>query len=475
MTRSADDLVEQARLHIDRTARRAGGRAGPGGLVVDIRPAAQRVAEGELPGALVVERNVLEWRLDPHGYHRLPEATGFDRPVVVVCSEGYASSLAADSLRQLGYRQAGDLIGGYRAWRAVGPRAQDPARVVRRTGVRRGAVAARRPISEYNGGRGLPPGGIRRLRQCPDLGPPADRRGDRTGVDHHALEPDGPRPQRGIWLIGFALMLVVFGLQATALRFGELSVVQPVLTTELLFLLLILGVWFRYHLGWQEWIGAGHHRRRPGRLLPGRGTEWRPAQPSNSQFLVASAILIAAIAGCIVAALRGPRWWRAAAFGAATAVTAAFSAAITKSITTYISRGLGPRLHPRPALPAGRDRPRHGLPAAERPPRRSHHRVADHPGHHQPAGQHRPRASPCSPTACGPARCGSASRCWHWPSWRPAWWCWPARLWWPAPTRRGTWTRCWATPATEHRPPPPSRVAAASAASAAEPGTATTS
>ena len=60
--------------------------------------------------------------------------------------------------------------------------------------------------------------------------------------------------KRVIWLIGFALMLVAFGLQATALRFGELSVVQPVLTTELLFLLLILGAWFRYRVGWQEWL-----------------------------------------------------------------------------------------------------------------------------------------------------------------------------------------------------------------------------
>ncbi|MGB7050480.1 MAG: hypothetical protein WBG41_02825, partial [Acidimicrobiales bacterium] len=62
--------------------------------------------------------------------------------------------------------------------------------------------------------------------------------------------------RRGIWLVGFALMLVVFGLQATALRFGSLTIVQPVLTTELLFLLLILAVWFRYRLHWPEWVGA---------------------------------------------------------------------------------------------------------------------------------------------------------------------------------------------------------------------------
>ncbi len=103
--------------------------------------------------------------------------------------------------------------------------------------------------------------------------------------------------KRGIWLIGFALMLVVFGLQATALRFGELSVVQPVLTTELLFLLLILGVWFRYHLGWQEWVGAVTIVAGLGRLLPGRRPEGRQCHPQQPAFLLASVILTAAIAG----------------------------------------------------------------------------------------------------------------------------------------------------------------------------------
>jgi rhodanese-related sulfurtransferase len=116
---SADDLVARAREHIDRTEPQdLAPVASAGGLVVDIRPAAQRAAEGELPGALVIERNVLEWRLDPDGSHRIPDVTGFDQPVVVVCSAGYASSLAADSLRQLGFRQATDLIGGYQAWLA---------------------------------------------------------------------------------------------------------------------------------------------------------------------------------------------------------------------------------------------------------------------------------------------------------------------------------------------------------------------
>jgi rhodanese-related sulfurtransferase len=119
VTPSADDLVARARRHIHRIdPADLASVAADGGLIVDIRPEAQRTVEGELPGAVVVERNVLEWRLDPAGTHRLPEATGFDRPVVVVCSQGYASSLAADSLRIMGYRNAGDLTGGYQAWRA---------------------------------------------------------------------------------------------------------------------------------------------------------------------------------------------------------------------------------------------------------------------------------------------------------------------------------------------------------------------
>jgi rhodanese-related sulfurtransferase len=119
---SADDLVAEARRSIGRTLpEELDAVVAGGGLVVDIRPAAQRSDEGDLPGAMVIERNVLEWRLDPYGSHRVAEATGFDRPVVVVCSEGYASSLAAASLRQLGYRHATDLIGGFKAWREVQP------------------------------------------------------------------------------------------------------------------------------------------------------------------------------------------------------------------------------------------------------------------------------------------------------------------------------------------------------------------
>jgi rhodanese-related sulfurtransferase len=88
-----------------------------GALVVDIRPIEQRRRDGELPGAVVVDRNVLEWRLDPTSPHRIPEAGDPGRRVIVVCNEGYASSLAADTLRRLGLERATDLAGGFQAWR----------------------------------------------------------------------------------------------------------------------------------------------------------------------------------------------------------------------------------------------------------------------------------------------------------------------------------------------------------------------
>ena len=88
--------------------------------MVDIRPVAQRHEHGEIPGALIVERNVLEWRLDPTSPHRLAEADDPNRPVVVVCQEGYASSLAAAALQDLGLRHATDLRGGFAAWKAHG-------------------------------------------------------------------------------------------------------------------------------------------------------------------------------------------------------------------------------------------------------------------------------------------------------------------------------------------------------------------
>ena len=89
--------------------------AAAGALVVDIRPVELRDRDGELPGAVVIDRNVLEWRLDPTSPHRLPGMDDPDRTVVLVCNEGYASSLAAHTLQQLGLRNATDLAGGYQA------------------------------------------------------------------------------------------------------------------------------------------------------------------------------------------------------------------------------------------------------------------------------------------------------------------------------------------------------------------------
>jgi rhodanese-related sulfurtransferase len=119
--RSIDELLADARSRLRRLGPlEAATRVAEGAVLVDIRPAGQRAAEGTVPGALVVERNVLEWRFDPASDARLPEAVGYDVEVIVLCSEGYTSSLAADALRSLGLHRASDVIGGFSAWQAVG-------------------------------------------------------------------------------------------------------------------------------------------------------------------------------------------------------------------------------------------------------------------------------------------------------------------------------------------------------------------
>jgi len=112
-----DVVLQRARDRLERVGPAAMRQiASQGGLVVDIRPEYQRRRDGELPGAIVVDRNVLEWRLDPTSPFRLPEVSDHDQVVVVVCNEGYASSLAAASLQDIGLVRATDLIGGYQAW-----------------------------------------------------------------------------------------------------------------------------------------------------------------------------------------------------------------------------------------------------------------------------------------------------------------------------------------------------------------------
>jgi rhodanese-related sulfurtransferase len=122
MSRTVDDLLEDARARLRRVSPREALEAFEtrGALLVDTRPEWQRREEGEIPGALLIERNHLEWRLDPASDARIPEAVDHDVEVIVVCSEGYASSLAAANLQEIGLHRATDLDGGFRAWRAAG-------------------------------------------------------------------------------------------------------------------------------------------------------------------------------------------------------------------------------------------------------------------------------------------------------------------------------------------------------------------
>jgi rhodanese-related sulfurtransferase len=104
--------------------RAAGGDA----ILIDTRPEWQRRTDGEIPGAIVIERNHLEWRCDPSCPSRVPEATGYDVAWIICCDEGYSSSLAAASLQTLGLHRATDLTGGFRAWRAAGLPVAAPGR-----------------------------------------------------------------------------------------------------------------------------------------------------------------------------------------------------------------------------------------------------------------------------------------------------------------------------------------------------------
>lgn len=120
LSQGVDDLVADARIGIERLSPKSAHRAvAAGATLVDIRPVEQRREEGEIPGAVVIERNVLEWRLDPRSEARIPALARADARVIVMCSEGYASTLAAASLRRIGLHEATDLDGGFRAWQAA--------------------------------------------------------------------------------------------------------------------------------------------------------------------------------------------------------------------------------------------------------------------------------------------------------------------------------------------------------------------
>lgn len=129
--RRIDDILTAARSRLVRlTPVEALAAQRDGAVLIDIRPQLNRETEGEVPGAVVVERNVLEWRLDPAGDARLPVAS-YDLHVVVVCNEGYTSSLAAVALHELGVSRATDVVGGYRSWRAAGLPVTNPASAAR--------------------------------------------------------------------------------------------------------------------------------------------------------------------------------------------------------------------------------------------------------------------------------------------------------------------------------------------------------
>ena len=120
MASRIDRILDEARAKLTRLpADEVPAALARGAVLVDTRPAAQRAAEGEVPQALVIERNVLEWRLDPTSDARIPQAVGDDVEWVVLCSEGYTSSLAAASLKELGLHRSTDVIGGYHALKGV--------------------------------------------------------------------------------------------------------------------------------------------------------------------------------------------------------------------------------------------------------------------------------------------------------------------------------------------------------------------
>ena len=119
--RSIDDLLTEARAGLQRLGpAEAKAATEDGAVIVDIRSDHQREADGVVPGAIYHPRNVLEWRADPEGSHRDPRIADLDKQLIVMCDAGYASSLAAATLQQMGFARATDLDGGFQAWRAAG-------------------------------------------------------------------------------------------------------------------------------------------------------------------------------------------------------------------------------------------------------------------------------------------------------------------------------------------------------------------
>lgn len=147
--RSISEILSAARARLARlTPEQAFAEFRAGATLIDIRPAGQRAAAGEIPGSVVVERNHLEWRFDPASDARLPWVTGYDLRLIVICAEGYTSSLAAAALLDLGL-DATDVTGGYAAWEAAGlPTARPGERAAM---IAPGAQEAVRLTPEFSG------------------------------------------------------------------------------------------------------------------------------------------------------------------------------------------------------------------------------------------------------------------------------------------------------------------------------------
>ena len=143
--------------------------------------------------------------------------------------------------------------------------------------------------------------------------------------------------RRGVWLLGFAFMVGSFLLQAVALHLGDLSQVQPILTTELLFIVLLLATWFRFRVGLREWLGClAAAGGLAGFLIfaqPGGGDQ----EPTTLGWIVVASICVGVITVAVLLALRGPRWWRAAMFGTAGAIGFALTASFIKAVGDYVA------------------------------------------------------------------------------------------------------------------------------------------
>ena len=141
--------------------------------------------------------------------------------------------------------------------------------------------------------------------------------------------------RRRIWLLGFALMIVSFLLQAVALHIGRLSQVQPILTTELVFLAAILAIWFRFKIGSREWIGAIAVAGGLSGFLFFAHPEYGMTPPPGWRWGVAGGVCVLIMVAAVVLAMRGPPWWRAAMFGTAASISFAFTAACTKVVSGF--------------------------------------------------------------------------------------------------------------------------------------------